>query len=82
MVLFTTVKTISFLMSLRDFTGIKIQVSGFTVNKFEFFAIIYDFSRGFNKQIQRLSEPKPLIKVHFITVKNQFIITHGYLFFV
>lgn len=62
MVLFTTVKTISFLMSLRDFTGIKIQVSGFAVNKFEFFAIIYDFSRGFYKQIQRLSEPKTLNK--------------------
>lgn len=70
MVLFTTVKTISFLMSLRDFTGIKIQVSGFAVNKFEFFAIIYDFSRGFYKQIQRLFEPKTLIKVHSITVKN------------
>lgn len=65
MVLFTTVKTISFLMSLRIS-----QVSGFAVNKFEFFVIIYDFSRGFYKQIQRLFEPKTLIKVHSITVKN------------
>lgn len=54
----------------EDFTGIKIQVSGFAVNKFEFFVIIYDFSRGFYKQIQRLFEPKTLIKVHSITVKN------------